>query len=228
MFGAGAVCLLACLATACELERQDKSGFLRDYSSLGPDPRGTSARVFVKEPNVLGSYDKVLLEPVRIMYRPTSDFWGLSPTELQDTARYFREAAVRALDDRYPVVNEAGPGVLRVRAAITRVRPQISRPPIGANTPATYVHSKLRQSGRRASGLEAAMEAELLDSQTDQVLVAFIDQRAVKTSGPDAEASVATGLLGGVASLFGFTGDEKETPAPARSRERAKPPTRWG
>lgn len=176
---AGTIVLLAVLLAGCPTSRFEHAGFLEDYSRLGPDPRGTGAEVYVKEPFVLRDYDSVILDSVQIWYSPRDQYAGIDPNELKEVTDYFRARAVEALQDRYPVVEEPGPGVLRVRAAITGIKPRPQQPAIGANTPATYVQAKLRQSaGRRFSVLEAALEAEIRDSQSGELLAAFVDQRS--------------------------------------------------
>jgi hypothetical protein len=129
----------------------------------------------------LGGYSKIVIEPVAVALAADSTGQAVDPAELSNLARYFRDALVLAVQERYPVVEESGPEVLRLRAAITDVVP--TRPVL--NTAGTLVvPARVASAGKRAiTGThlfvgEVAIEAELLDSARGTRLIALVDRKA--------------------------------------------------
>lgn len=68
-----------------------------------------------------GSYRKVIIEPITVFVSPDSEYKGLEAADLQAIADGFREAMSKALAPDVAVVTEHGPGVLRMRAALSNV-----------------------------------------------------------------------------------------------------------
>jgi hypothetical protein len=108
--------LAACSTGGQKLTR---SGFLPDYSAMGPTKQHKKDAIFVAADYAPGAYDKVVVEPVE---------W-LAPTRSDETKEKlkadFRSRLVRSFGTKYRVVDasEAGPGTLRIRSAITGTRP---------------------------------------------------------------------------------------------------------
>ena len=166
----------ATLLAACDTP-PDKSGFLGDYSGLEPSPNIAGAKLYLKDENVLNRFDKVMIDPISVVVAAESEYRGVSPLELKEITDYFRNSLILALGDAYPVVDEPGEGVLRMRSAITGVRPQ-PRPTAFVGTPDTFVQSKLRNAAASTfSPVETALEAEFLDSLTGVRVAAFTDRR---------------------------------------------------
>ena len=82
-------------------------------------------------------------------------------------ADYWRDETVKALSRHYTVVTEPGPGVLRVRAAITGIK---------RNVPLGSVRSITKAPDIGLGG--ASMEAEALDAQTGKRVAAVVDSRS--------------------------------------------------
>ena len=174
---------LAVVGTACT-PGPNRSGFLKDYSALRPDPEIEGAFSYVKDEGVLRDYDKIVLDPVVVFYDERADNRMISPDVLKELTDYLYQAIEDAVGDAYPVVEDPGPGVLRARAAITGVRPLPRAVPL-RGSPNTFIQDKLRASAATAfSPIETAMEAELLDSVTGERLAAFADRRVGGASPP--------------------------------------------
>ncbi len=179
------------LLTGCGSVQIKPSGFLEDYTQLTPTSDGSNSLSYVKHNNVLSDYNKVMLDPIEIWYGPNAEYRGINPAELNVLTDYFHDTIVQSLEARsnqaeskqgYPVVNQPGPGVLRVRIAITGLTPKQPKRGIGAHTGATYVQMKLNNSAaRKFSGIETTMEAELLDAQTNERLIAIMVRRTSDT-----------------------------------------------
>jgi len=169
------------VSLACVTRRPVQTGFLDGYPSFEEAPDGSGALVYRTPGLDLGAYDKVMIDPVVVWYSPESDYKGIHPEELKMLADDFRATVVDALADAYPVVEAPGPGVLRIRAALTDVV---------ATKPALNIATTVVPAGRWASLAtrvttgthlfvgQAAMEAEFLDAQTNERLAAYIDRRA--------------------------------------------------
>jgi hypothetical protein len=169
---------------------------LEDYSGLEPTGDGGGRLIYVKQSDILASYDQVLLDPIEIWFHPNASYRGINPDELNILTDYFEEAIVNALNkprqgvggklsEGYPVVDAPGPNVLRARAAITGLTLERPQRGIGGKTGATFLQMKLRDSAAGTiTGIETAMEAELLDAQTGERLIAIVDRRSGDVAGP--------------------------------------------
>jgi hypothetical protein len=169
------------IAMGCATKKVSYSGFLTDYPVFKPGPEGGADFVYMKEGVDFGSYNKVMMDQVVFYFKEDADYKGVHPEELQKLANAFHEAVFDALQDAYPLVGKPGPGVLRIRTAITDVVP--SKPAL--NTVSTFLPIGLAISAAKkaATGVhtgvgQASMEAEFIDSQTNERLGAAIDTKA--------------------------------------------------
>ena len=64
-----------------------------------------------------------------------SDYKGIHADILSNPANYFHQSFVDALGEKYPLVDQPGPGVLRVRCGITKLQPTTP----GRNTVSTVL-----------------------------------------------------------------------------------------
>ena len=179
------------LATSCA-PRAQPSGFLEDYRGFQAAPGWSGALIYRSGERPLAPYRAILLEPVSIWTKADAEYRGVDPEELAELGRYFREAALEALGGSdYSIVEEPGPGVLRVRAAITDVVP--TRPLLNTATmagPGRAVSTATRViTGTHLFVGEVSIEAEILDSQSGERLVAIVDRSAGSKFNPIAGAT---------------------------------------
>ncbi|MFH1241761.1 MAG: DUF3313 domain-containing protein [Pseudomonadota bacterium] len=155
------------LLTACATTTPPQSGFLRDYSKLKPDPEDESL-LWYEEPNVdWKRYKKLMIDQVVVFYHPEAKNRQIEPDVLKELTDYFRNVVIEKVQDAYPVVDKPGPDVLRIRAAITDLVP--ANPFVNVVTTAG-VGVPVDMGG-------AAMEAEFLDSITNEPLGAVVDMK---------------------------------------------------
>ena len=187
-----AAALLALLAVSCAPRRPampppEMSGFLDDYSLLREGGTNELRLVYRNPKADWHAYDKVLLEPVTLW---RSGHKSLEPVPQEDLLRLvtdFQSAVRTRLGEDFRFVEQPGPGVMRIRLAITDAR---------ASDPVLDVLTASRGTGRphpAGSGAldpetrrflqSAAIEGEIRDAQTNVLLAEGVDRRR-----PDAPA----------------------------------------
>ena len=151
-----------------EVRAQSKrySGFLGDYSRLKKSRKLEGAMSYESPSKSLKEYDKFIIDPVVVHFAPNAKGIGVDPFKVQQVAAYFHRELWQALSIRYQVVNTPGPGVLRLRAAITDIKTTV---------PLMNIHPATKLLGLGLGG--ASMEWEAVDSQTGERVLAVVDVR---------------------------------------------------
>ena len=179
------VALSALLVSGCASTYQKRSvkgsGFLNDYTQL-KDRGGDTAMLSYRNAKAdFKGYTKILLDPVRV-YVPGKDskIASLSKEDQQKLVNYFDAALREALKRDFTLVNQPGPGVMRIRVAMTEadgsavVLDTISSViPIGMALSAV----KAIATGKNLSVGEIGAECEGVDSVTGLRLFAAVDAR---------------------------------------------------
>lgn len=183
VFGSVLVLLTALALSGCMaggMKKVDQAGFLSDYAQLKPGGEDRAALVYIKPGVNFKAYDKIMFERVTVMLSPEADYKVIDPALLKEMTDYYQNALVNAVKDGYQVVDQPGPGVLRMRVAITDLKP--SKPvsntmssiiPVGMAVAAV---TKVASDDNLGTG-EAATEIEVLDAMTGERLAAAVDRR---------------------------------------------------
>ena len=171
--------------SACALTRQsrgvDTSGFLGSYAGLREGGSGEAQLVYINSRTNFASYDKVLVEPVTIWAGADSDVAKLPEEDRQLLVDYLDESLRNSLSQDYAIVDRPGPGVMRVRVAITEAKgSKVALDTVSTVVPQLRV---LTTVGGLATDVQtfvgrAGVEAELQDSLTEERLAAAVDRRA--------------------------------------------------
>lgn len=181
--------LLACLLGASQglaAEKPQFSGFLGDYSKLKP-VAGTGMiynYTYVKPNTDFAGYTKFLIDAITIFPNAAAKFKGINANDAALLEKYYHDAMTKALTGAgYQVVEEPGPGVVRIRAAFTDLVPV--NPVL--NTATTIIPQMRLLSGvfdlATGSNLfvgQVGIEAEFLDAQSNQVLAEDVAKEAGK------------------------------------------------
>jgi len=180
------VALLPLLA-ACSSTRTapvTTSGFLGDYSQLQPHPDDENVLVYRNRVGVLGDYDRFLVDPVLVYFHPESRGGSIDPEEMQELARFLRDAVVAELEaGGYTLVDEPGPGVLHVRAALTDVVPVNAAANVGTKLAGAVVGVGLLTP--RVDLGKASIEAEMVDGESGERVAAYVaSSRGARYSSP--------------------------------------------
>ena len=141
-------------------------------------PAATAAAVgstHYTQPDIeLRGYDKVLIEEPTLTYDETSSHRAAATTQRIRSAAL---ATLRtAVAEQFELVTEAGPGVIRLRAAITDVHAESKPRRFWQYTPIGLVKGRIDAAKGTDVALRAAtIELELTDSLTGDALAAVVD-----------------------------------------------------
>jgi len=158
------------------------SGFLSDYSKLQPDPDGSKAMRY-RNPNAnMGKYKKIMLEKIVVSLKTDAEYTAVDPADMMAMTDYFREAIKKEVGTDYPLVNEAGPDVMRVRIAITDLVPTKTAVTVLVLVTPYATVADLASGAASKSGSppylgHAAVEVEGMDSQTLEPVFSYVEQR---------------------------------------------------
>lgn len=178
-----AVAAAALLATGAAVA-QDKaaapqySGFLEDYAGLQPAPDREGVLSKLNRAVDLKPYTRVTLDPVEVWPNPSAEYKGERPDVMKRLADGMATAFRRALEPQYQVVDAPGPGVLRVRLAITGVTPV--KPSLTATDflPIKALFNIARSAtGNDPRVIEMSGEMEVLDAAGTRVLAAVATRK---------------------------------------------------
>lgn len=155
------------------------SGFLKDYSALKPNAKlGNEILTYVNldQAKHLRRYVAVTVDPVEVYLSADANPDKFQARAGESLARYFQRALEKSIGDAFPIVEQPGPLVLRLRSAI-----------VGVDTSDTPGDSTVEESERlphTAKIGNVRIEMELLDSVTGERIAAAVDKAAL---GADAE-----------------------------------------
>jgi hypothetical protein len=174
--------LIATALTACTATEQakdvQKSGFLFDYTRLRPGRQETDPQLMFVSPDAdFATYDAILLEPVSIWVRPEEGVVRVDHAGLQELANIFHSALAEKLAQDYRMVQERGPGVLRLRVALTEAEQSSVGLDIASMIIPLGTWTSKMTSGTHSFVGRAGIEAEATDSMSGKVLYAAVDRR---------------------------------------------------
>lgn len=163
---------LMLMQCGCGAEEAVTTGFLSDYSRL--ETKSESSLRYVDE-TALAQYSNFIVDRVEVHFHEGAHAieqkseGKLTEQDLADLTNYFHSAIVEAIDDAgFRVVYQPGPGVARLRVAVTDMEE-------------TNVILAAIPQARLATGAgvgDASLEAEMLDSQTGRQIGAIVETRA--------------------------------------------------
>jgi len=177
--------LLLSGCTSHVADKQHYSGFLADYSQLKPSESasGEPTLRWISPDYKSSQYQDVLYTPV-VFYpaaRPTA---RVSQQTLDQIRSYTDIQLKGAIATRLPLVNQASPHTLKVRAAITAVSAENEGVQFYEVVPiAAVVASTMVASGHRTQNSELFLEIEASDAVTGKPLIRVVRKAFGKTVG---------------------------------------------
>lgn len=174
------ILFLLAVTMGCATQKTARSGFLENYPAFQPGPKGGVDSVYLKKDVDFTSYDKVMMDHVVFYFSKNSKYKGIHADEMKELADTFHKAFAEALADVYPLVDKPGPGVLRIRTAITDLVP--SKPGLSGVTTVVPIGLaidlvKSGAGGGHTGVGQASLEVEFLDSMTNERIAAALDTR---------------------------------------------------
>jgi len=110
------------VASETTLANVRRVGFLTNYDKLQAMPGGGGMLCWRSADSRWNQYDKVMFERIQVYLSAGADK-SVDPTDLKMLVDYFHKSLVTAITPVAPVVTAPGPGVLRVRFALTDLVP---------------------------------------------------------------------------------------------------------
>jgi hypothetical protein len=164
-------------STGLAVSGETYSGFIENYPAFKADKDQKGAKIYRKPGIKLKTYSKIMIDPIEIWYANDSKYKGISPDDMKALADTFRAAIVGALEPDYPVVSKPGAGVLGIRMAITNVYAKKKKRGLLGYTPVGIVAiaAKKIAKGQSLSLVNATIEVEMLDSESNERLGVLID-----------------------------------------------------
>jgi hypothetical protein len=175
------VLLLGGCVTTAQTRKVEPAGFLKDYSQLKEGEDDQALMVYINPEADFPGYDKVLLDPVTLWRNPNKPPIKIPEDELQSLLDYLNSALRVKLSKDYEMVNRSGPGVMRIRCAITELKKSRVVLDIASSVmPPAIALNALKNIATGTSSFvgRAAIEVEILDSLTNVRLAAAVDKRA--------------------------------------------------
>ena len=165
----------AVLSSGCSPVKPDDSkysGWMKDYSQLSESqsPTGGTALRWKNPALKKGQYKAIMVD--RVGYYPAVKPSAQVPSgTLAAIPTYLEEQVRKQVGMSLPLVSQPGPGVLRLRAAITSVETPIEGLQAYEVIPIALVFAGVSTvAGTRDHNSDVYLEAQLIDSQTNVVM----------------------------------------------------------
>jgi hypothetical protein len=144
------------LASGCASSGPDPApevqtlGFLENYAQLAPGRKGQASLIYIDGHTDFSAYSAILIDPV--VAWPGAD--GKPAVATQESATKLDEGLRRELAHEFELVDRAGDGTLRLRAALAS-----------------------------EAGSHLVLEVEILDARSGQRVVGAVDHRQLAVAG---------------------------------------------
>lgn len=164
------------------------SGFLTDYSLLAPAATGQLGTYTYVAPTAkdrLATYGAIAIDQPAIAVAPDSKLKGLKPDDVKLVADALRQVLADELATGYRIVDRPAADVLGIRLSLSNVYVQKKGRGLLGYTPVGIVVSGAKSLSQdvldKVLLTQVAVEFEMIDSETGEVLVAAVDQRGDRT-----------------------------------------------
>jgi Protein of unknown function (DUF3313) len=189
IFAAGSLASCSSDGSKQELGNLRASGFLSDYSKLGPGGEGEAVAQYWRKDADYSRYTKIMIDPVTVWTLHDSNLASLPAVEAQELVNRFHKELIDAFGEDFEIVDYPSADTLRLRVALTDAQASNTT----MDTISTYVpHARLLSSvlsmGSDTTAFvgSATVEADLQDAYTGELLAAGVDRRAgTKAIGKD-------------------------------------------
>jgi hypothetical protein len=154
----------------------EHAGFLKDYSQLQPQEGYQAKEVYVNPQAAWSSYNAIFIDSVVLWVNDPSK--APSKEDQQMLTDMLYKALADKLGEKFALADRPGPGVIRLRAALTEAKgARVALNAITTVIPQLRVVSTLGGVAADTATLvgAASLEAEMVDSITNERLAAAVD-----------------------------------------------------
>ena len=179
--------LVLCLAltfSSCAQSKQarkvEASGFLKDYSMLKKGEGDEALLRYINPEADFSKYRKIILEPVTVWRGSKSGLAKMDVEDVQKLVDYLHSKVNEELEKDFTLVDRPGGDTMRIRIALTDAdKSMVVLDTISNVIPIGLGVSILKDiaTGKPSSVGDASIEAEVLDSLSNDRLGAFVDRR---------------------------------------------------
>lgn len=170
-------------------DEQKHSGFLSDYSKLTQekDSAGETVLRYVNPALKPGDYNSAIIDPIQFYPEPKATE-QVSEQTLNEIRDYMDSGLRAKMEEKMTIVTESGPGVLRIRPAITAVASQSAGLKPYELLPIGFLISSVKGRDKVAA---ITMEVDAVDSVTDERVGASVRKGAgAKLDSKDAQLTL--------------------------------------
>ena len=168
---------------ACATTRQSRgegsaSGFLGNYSDLKEGGKDEPQLIYIDSSTNWSQYNAIHIDSVSLWRDKKTD--DVPEEDQQRLTDYLYSALHKQLGEDYQIVDEPGPGVLQLRAAITEAKgSKVVMNTITSIVPQLRLLTTIVGMSAGTSVLvgKVGVEGEISDSISDRRLMAMVDQR---------------------------------------------------
>lgn len=175
--------ILPIVCSGCASSQQARkvkpSGFLGNYGDFVKGGR-KEPRLIYHGTDSLSGYHSIRLDPVQVYLTEKSRLRKLKKEDFQILLNYFDATLRRGLATAYPLTDQTGPGVLRMRIALTKAKASIPVFDLLSNVvPYSLAAPAVQEvlTGTPPSVGKVQMELELHDAQSGKCLEVAVDAR---------------------------------------------------
>ncbi len=167
---------LAGCSTTHQTRSLHTSGFLSDYAQLQPGTGDQAKLIYINETTDFGRYSRIVIDPVQLWLTEdrSSALSKLSRQDQQLLVDYLSTSLHDTLGRDFLIVDQPGPDVLRIRAAITDGR---NSKPVADLVSAAIPFGMGITYSRPVTLGPITVEAEFVDGETGQRIAAAVDRR---------------------------------------------------
>lgn len=170
-------------------DEMPQSGFMEDYSILQKVEDGSADYRYISEGALerVAKYQAIMVDQPEIFISDDSPYKGAKPKHLDSLADAFRSGIAAAFAEDYFVVDKAGEDVLYAAVAISNLHLEKKKRRLIGYTPVglvggAVVGAATSDIAQKADLSKAAIEFEIRDSVTGELIVAAIDIRGEEDS----------------------------------------------
>jgi hypothetical protein len=162
------IVLIGCASQQAKVSPDQFSGYLDDYTKL-TKVKDLQAFRWISDEVKAGNYNKVMFDPI-VVY-PQS----ISTLFLEDVAAYFDHAFRKSFTGSVEVVTQPGPGVLRIKPAITGLTSETEGVKAYELIPIAAIYNGFKAAmGWRSKVTQVFVEADVVDSVSGKTVAAVV------------------------------------------------------